>query len=124
MEQTLIMKPKKINAPFGYFGSKNKIALQLCSELPPHNCWVEAFCGSAAITLRKEPAPIEVINDIDNEIVNFFEQLRNNHDALCNAIELTPYAEEELYSARIHLDDLSNLERARRFLVQSMMAIN
>lgn len=127
MEEVLPMKTKnvkKVNAPFGYFGSKNKIALQLCSELPPHNCWVEAFCGSAALTLRKEPAPIEVINDIDSEIVNFFEQLRNNHDALCNAIELTPYAEQELLNARTNVNNLSNLERARRFLVQSMMAIN
>jgi len=124
MEETIAMKPKKINAPFGYFGSKNKIALQLCSELPPHNCWVEAFCGSAALTLRKNPAPIEVLNDIDNEIVNFFNQLRNNHWALCEAIELTPYAEEELNMARIHIEGLSDLERARRFLVQSMMAIN
>ncbi|MGJ1385994.1 DNA adenine methylase [Sphingobacterium spiritivorum] len=124
MEETLKMKPKKINAPFGYFGSKNKIAIQLCSELPPHNCWVEAFCGSAAVTLRKKPAPIEIINDIDNEIVNFFEQLRNNHEALYNAIELTPYAEEELNKARIPIEGLSELERARRFLVQSMMAIN
>ncbi|MBL1231101.1 MAG: DNA adenine methylase [Flavobacteriales bacterium] len=115
---------KKINAPFGYFGSKNKIALQLCSELPPHNCWVEAFCGSAALTLRKKPAPIEVINDIDSEIVNFFEQLRNNYDALCNTIELTPYAEQELINARIPKENISDLERARRFLVQSMMAIN
>lgn len=124
MEETIVMKPKKINAPFGYFGSKNKIALQLCSELPPHNCWVEAFCGSAALTLRKKPAPIEVINDIDNEIVNFFNQLRNNHVALCEAIELTPYAEQELSMARVHIEGLSDLERARRFLVQSMMAIN
>ncbi|MDF1676179.1 MAG: DNA adenine methylase [Vicingaceae bacterium] len=115
---------KKINAPFGYFGSKNKIALQLCSELPPHNCWVEAFCGSAALTLRKKPAPIEVINDIDSEIVNFFEQLRNNYGALCNTIELTPYAEQELINARIPKENISDLERARRFLVQSMMAIN
>lgn len=124
MEETITKKPKKVNAPFGYFGSKNKIALQLCSELPPHNCWVEAFCGSAAITLRKTPAPIEVINDIDNEIINFFNQLRNNHNALYNAIELTPYAEEELNRARIPVEGLSELERARRFLVQSMMAIN
>lgn len=117
-------KPKKINAPFGYFGSKNKIAMQLCNDLPPHNCWVEAFCGSAALTLRKNPAPIEVINDIDNEIFNLFEQLRNNHEALCNAVNMTPYAEQELISARIPAVGLSDLERARRFLVQSMMAIN
>ncbi|MFC1771358.1 DNA adenine methylase [Candidatus Margulisiibacteriota bacterium] len=116
---------KKINTPFGYFGSKNKIALQLCKELPPHNCWVEAFCGSAALTLRKTPAKIEIINDIDNEIVNLFEQLRNNTEKLVKSIELTPYAEYELHLARKSSDEnISNLERARQFLVQSMMAIN
>jgi DNA adenine methylase len=117
-------KISKINTPFGYFGSKNKIALQLCTNLPPHNCWVEAFCGSAALTLRKSPAPIEVINDIDDEIVNLFKQLRDHHKALCTLIELTPYAEKELINARHEINELSELERARRFLVQSMMAIN
>ncbi len=115
---------KKINAPFGYFGSKNKIALKLCENLPPHNCWVEAFCGSAALTLRKRQAPIEVINDIDSNIINFFEQLRNNFDALYRAIDLTPYSEEELSIARKPHKKMSKLERARIFLVQSMMAVN
>lgn len=125
-EKTIKKVPsaKKINTPFGYFGSKNKIALQLCSELPPHNCWVEVFCGSASLTLRKSPAQIEIINDIDKEIINLFEQLRNNHEELCRLIALTPYAEQELIDARIAVKDLSNVERARRFLVQSMMAIN
>jgi DNA adenine methylase len=117
-------KIKKINAPFGYFGSKNKIALKLCQQLPPHNCWVEAFCGSAALTLRKHSAPIEVINDIDNNVINFFQQLRDNFDELYRAIELTPYAEQELVAARMAPIDLTNLEKARRFLVQSMMAVN
>ena len=117
-------KAQKINTPFGYFGSKNKIALQLCSELPPHSCWVEVFCGSASLTLRKKPASIEIINDIDQEIINFFDQLRNNFDLLCQAINLTPYAEQELINARISEDGLSPLERARRFLVQAMMAVN
>lgn len=115
---------KKVNPPFGYFGSKNKIALKLCKKLPPHNCWVEAFCGSAALTLAKSPAPIEVINDIDNEIVNLFNQLRNHYDELCEQIKFTPYAEQELINARIENNDDTELERARKFLVQSMMAIN
>jgi DNA adenine methylase len=115
---------RKINTPFGYFGSKNKIALQICTSLPPHNCWVEVFCGSAALTLSKTKAPIEVINDIDHEIVNFFHQLRDNNSELLRLIQYTPYAEEELNLARHKDGNLSDIERARRFLVQSMMAIN
>ena len=115
---------KKINTPFGYFGSKNKIALQLCRALPPHHCWVEAFCGSAALTLSKTPAPIEVINDINGEIVNVFKQLRDNHQELCRAIALTPYARQEFRHVQIHAPKDNGVERARKFLVQSMMAVN
>lgn len=114
----------RVNTPFGYFGSKNKIAQQLCANLPPHMCWVEAFCGSAALTLAKRRAPIEVINDIDGEIVNVFRQLRNNQDELCRLISLTPYAKDELESARIVNENDGDLERARKFLVQAMMAVN
>lgn len=115
---------KKVNTPFGYFGSKNKIALQLITHLPPHNCWVEAFCGSAALTLGKRKAPIEVINDIDGEIVNVFRQLRNNSDELCRMISLTPYAKDELENSRELNPNDGELERARKFLVQAMMAVN
>lgn len=124
MKIDVAKKNRKIHPPFGYFGSKNRIALQLCANLPPHNCWVEAFCGSAALTLRKTPAPIEIINDIDNDIVNLFEQLRDNFSALCKAVELTPYAEQELIKARDKGQVANTLEKARIFLIQSMMAIN
>lgn len=123
-EQAKGSKYTKINTPFGYFGSKNKIALQLAQQLPPHNCWVEAFCGSSALTLAKPPSMIEVINDIDYDIVNFFKQLRNNEAELIRMVELTPYSRVELENARICSIEDSELERARKFLVQSMMAIN
>jgi DNA adenine methylase len=113
-----------IKSPFGYFGSKHRIASQIADLLPPHNAWVEAFCGSAAVTLSKKPAPIEVINDLDNEIVNFFRQLRDNSKELCQSIALTPYSREEFEATHTPANGLSPLERARRFLVLSMMAIN
>ena len=115
---------QKVNAPFGYFGSKSKIALQLCRTLPPHYCWVEAFCGSAALTLNKAPAAIEVINDINGEIVNVFKQLRDNHQEICRLVYQTPYARQELERARTVAKEDNEVERARKFLVQSMMAIN
>jgi DNA adenine methylase len=109
---------------FGYFGSKLRIAAKLRDELPPHNAWVELFCGSAAMTLAKEPAKIEVINDIHKEIINFYRQLRNNGQRLLTLIKLTPYAREELKNARISRGKISKMERARRFFVSAMMAIN
>ena len=110
--------------PFGYYGAKQRIASQIIESLPPHNCWVEAFCGSAAITLAKPAAPIEVINDLNGEVTNVFEQLRTNSDALCKAVALTPYAREEFELARYGAPATDPLERARRFLVATMMTVN
>ncbi len=115
---------RPLKAPFGYYGGKQRLASRLVENLPIHNAWVEAFCGSAALTLAKRPAPIEVINDINGEVVNFFRQLRNNSSELRQLISLTPYARDELKLARHRETQLTDLERARRFYVAAMMAIN
>lgn len=110
--------------PFGYYGAKQRLAGQIINSLPPHNAWVEACCGSAAITLAKSPAPIEVINDQHDQIVNLFDQLRDNAKALCRAVSLTPYSRAEFQRALKRDEDIGPLERARRFLVATMMTIN
>lgn len=116
--------PASVKPPFGYYGAKARIASKIVRGLPPHNAWVEGFCGSAAVTLAKPPAPIEVINDIDGQIVNVFQQLRSNAEALCRAIALTPYAREEFELSRVVVDGAEPLEQARRFLVRTMMTVN
>lgn len=113
-----------VKSPFGHFGAKTRIAKQIIENIPPHNAWVEAFCGSAAITLAKKPAPIEIINDIDDQITNLFEQLRSNHNKLCEQIRLTPYSRAEYQKALLNQINISPLEKARRFLVATMMTIN
>jgi DNA adenine methylase len=72
------------------------------------------FCFSYS---KKETCTIEVINDIDDEIVNLFEQLRTNQKELCEQISLTPYAEKELERARSinGVTNISKMERARLF---------
>lgn len=109
---------------FGYFGSKHKIAGKIADLLPPHNAWVEAFCGSAAVTLRKAPAKIEIINDLDDQIVNLFQQLRTRPKKLLEQVALTPYSRSEYLKAWHETRPKSDLERARRFLVASMMTVN
>lgn len=109
---------------FGYYGAKVRIASQIINSLPPHNAWVEAFCGSAALTFAKKPAPIEIINDLDEQIINLFDQLRNNPEKLISAISLTPYARKEYFDAKNNYDSIDPLEKARRFLISTMMTVN
>jgi len=111
-------------SPFGYFGSKLRLSVQIARILPPHHAWVEAFCGSAAVTMAKAPAPIEVINDADQKIINVFQQLRDNCEELCRLIDLTPYARDEYEQAQQGVPSDNRLEQARRFLVASMMTVN
>lgn len=115
---------RAVKPPFGYYGGKQRIAARIVDGLPPHNAWVECFCGSAAVTLAKAPAPIEIINDLDGQIVNLFKQLRDNCEALCAAVALTPYAKAEYSAAKTPNANSPALERARRFLVATMMTVN
>ena len=115
---------KLLRGTFGYYGSKQRLAKSILKYMPPHHCWVELFGGALAVTMAKNPAMIEIANDLDENIVNAFQQMRNNGDELTKLIELTPYARTELARARQACDEDSELERARKFLVQAMMSVN
>jgi len=108
---------KPTRPALSYFGSKWRLAPWIISHFPPHTCYVEPFCGSASLFLRKPPAEFEVINDIDGEVTNFFRVLRNKGDELIRAILATPYSRAEFDEARIPVED--TLERARRYYIQA-----
>jgi len=73
--------------------------------------YCEPFCGAASVFFARDPAPIEVLNDIDSEIVNLFRVLQNPEtlDRFRRIITSTPYARAELGRAieiwRTGIDD-------------------
>ena len=118
-------EPTKLpRGAFGYYGSKQRLAKSILKYMPPHHCWVELFGGALAVTMAKNPAMIEIANDLDQNIVNTFQQMRDNGDELIKLIELTPYSRTELARARQACDEDSKLGCARKFLVQAMMSVN
>jgi len=58
-----------------------------------HFC--EPFGGSAAVPINRPPASAETYNDLDSEVVIFFECLRDHSDETIRAISLTPFSREE-----------------------------
>lgn len=112
-------RPKRKIA-FGWYGGKFSHLNFLAPLLPTdatHFC--DVFGGSAAVLLNVGPYPVETYNDIDSELVNFFQTLRNEQDELIRAIGLTPFSREELALACQPARDLSKVERARRFYVRA-----
>ena len=105
---------------FGWYGGKYSHLDWLLPLLPYTKHYCEPFGGSAAVLLNREPSPIETFNDIDGEIVNFFQVLREQKDALVEAIGLTPFSRQEFEIAISgSQDNISDLERARRFFVRA-----
>lgn len=105
---------------FGYYGGKFSHLDFLLPLLPTtftHYC--EPFGGSAAVLINRLPAPVETYNDLDSEVVNFFQCLRDHGDELIRLISLTPFSREELVKACSPELDLSAIERARRFFVRA-----
>jgi DNA adenine methylase len=96
-------------------GAKWKLAKWIIAQFPPHISYVEPFTGSAAIFLRKSPSKIEVLNDLNQDVLNFFDVLRSRPDELIRAIQLTPFSRAEYERSYEPTED--PLERARRLYV-------
>jgi len=111
----------RIHPALRYHGGKYRIAPRLLPLLPPHRCYVEPYSGSAGMLLQKPRSAMEVYNDLDDEIVNFFRVLRcrNNARQLIEQLNLTPYARAEFQSACLPTED--PVERARRTAIRAMM---
>jgi DNA adenine methylase len=105
------MKP-----PIQYFGAKVNIAEQIVALMPAHRGYIEPFAGSLSILLAKAPAKIEVANDLDEKLINFWRVLRDRGHELMRVADLTPHAREELERAAA-LDGDTELELARQVWV-------
>lgn len=105
---------------FGWYGGKFSHLDWLLPLLPKTEHFCEPFAGSAATLINREPSPIETYNDLDGEVVNFFRILRDQKEALIEAIGLTPFSREEFENAISEPGEaLSDLERARRFFIKA-----
>ncbi|MEW6127010.1 MAG: DNA adenine methylase [Acidobacteriota bacterium] len=103
---------------FGWYGGKYSHLDWLLPLLPKTTHYCEPFGGSAAVLINREPSPVETYNDIHGEVVNFFRVLREQKDALIEAIGLTPFSRLEFETAiKEPTATLSDLERARRFYI-------
>lgn len=106
-----------MNGPFPYIGGKRRLAAQLVAWFPPHTTYVEPFCGGAQVFFQKEPSPVEVLNDLDGELINFLRVCQHHHDELIRSLRFAISSRRwyDLYR-RQDVETLTDIQRAARFL--------
>lgn len=72
--------------------------------VPEHNVYTEAFAGGAALYFAKEPVAVEVINDINGNLVNFYRVLKRDFPELKKRVDATLHSREEHEFASIVYD--------------------
>lgn len=107
---------KKIIA-FNYFGGKFSWLEWLYAYFPKEFTHLaEMFGGSLAVSLNYNGKCIKTVNEINSNVTNFFEVLRDNTEELITKLELTPCSENNYTNCWPIQGD--KLERARRFYVR------
>lgn len=101
-----------------YPGSKWRIAPWIVSQLPKHHSYLEPFAGSLAVLFNKPLSNIETVNDLNLDVVNFFQCIREDPWRLAKIVEATPYSRHEYDGAYYAEVSEDRYEKARQFLVR------
>src|SRR5271169_2520383 len=88
---------KKLVGPIRYYGGKCRLVSKLLPFVPDHQTYVEVFAGGAALFFAKNTSPVEVVNDLDSGIVNFYRVLRDSEKfkRFQFLVSLTPFSRAE-----------------------------
>ena len=106
----------------GYYGSKVRAARRIIELLPEHAAYVEPFAGSLAVLLAKPRAGrFETVNDLDGDLMTFWRVLRDRPFDLERACALTPHSRAEYAACWPIVEEVDDLERARRVWVKLAM---
>jgi len=110
------MEKCKLNCVLKYPGSKWRIVDKLVELIPPHHTYLEPYLGSGAVFFRKAPSDIETINDLDWDVVNLFQCIREDSEKLARLIMTTPYS-RQMYDDAFKSDPIMEvLSEGNRFL--------
>lgn len=74
---------------------------EILPRIPLHDCYVEPFFGGGAVFFAKEKAPLEVINDTNSEVINFYKVLKLNYKQLNKLVQTTLHSRATYVEAKV-----------------------
>lgn len=117
----------KKQGPLTYYGGKKRLVNQILPLIPNHRIYCEPYFGGGAVFFAKKPSYLEVINDINDNLINFYKMCQTNYSELSTMIKRAIYSESEykwarqVYHGQKQVDDI---EKAYATFIVFNMSIN
>ncbi|MHB1696564.1 MAG: DNA adenine methylase [bacterium] len=121
------MSNTKKLTPFGYFGGKYALSDKIIPLFPEHRTYVEVFGGSGVVLINKKPSDIEVYNDLNEDVYNFYKVLNDKKlfKKFKEKVSMLPYSRRLYYEYRnSDLSALSLIDRAVAFYYLIKLSMN
>lgn len=99
-----------------WIGGKRRLASRVLATFPEHTCYVEPFCGAAAIFFAKERVKAEVLNDINGDLVNLYRVLQHHLEEFVRQFRWAISSRQLFDWAKMTAPvTLTDIQRAARF---------
>lgn len=103
-----------MKTPITYYGGKQRLSATIIELMPEHSTYVEPFIGGGAIFWAKKPSPVEVINDTNRELINFYEMVQNEYAKLEKYIRISLHSRSNYNDALIVYNNPHLFSRIKR----------
>lgn len=99
-----------------WVGGKRRLARHILPIFPEHQCYVEPFCGAAALFFLKQPAKVEVLNDVHGELVRLYRVVQHHLEEFIRQFKWA-LTSREMYKwlQDTPPESLTDIQRAARF---------
>ncbi|MGE4827833.1 DNA adenine methylase [Yersinia enterocolitica] len=99
-----------------WIGGKRRLAKHILPLFPAHTCYVEPFCGAAALYFLKHPSKTEVINDINGELVNLYRVVKHHLEEFVRQFKWALVSRQIFkWLQNTPEETLTDIQRAARF---------
>ena len=127
------MKKNKLVTPvLKWVGGKRQLLPEITKYIPKHSAYYEPFLGGGAVLFDLQPSKA-VVNDINGELINVYNVIKNNLEDLISELSNTEkynntsecfYAIRELDREQKKYNKLTNIEKAARVLYLNKTCYN
>lgn len=111
-----------MKTPISYYGGKQMLAPIILELIPEHRIYCEPFFGGGAVFFAKKPSKVEIINDTNSELVNFYEVVKHDFISLEKEVSISLHSRAKHHEAEVIYANPNMFDRIKRAWAIWMLA--